>query len=925
MNAALPKTVPSRHVRPVTSTATPPLPRGHLVGAKLKPPPSAAALVERPGLLAAVDHAIERRLLVVVAPTGSGKTTLLAQWRARAGDRPVAWLSIDEHDNNPRRFFSHLVAAVRGAAPGFDGYVTGALPDSDDGFPTAHITDVFLDCLGRIGHPLVLVLDDTQWLTDPEVLAAWRTLLRQSPPDVHWVIASRCVPDLPLGAFKLQDQLTVLGTAELNFQPAEVAMLGLQLHGRTLADDDAREIHQSTEGWVAGVKLALLTVDDPTRLGDAVRGFDGSHEAVAHYLADAVLRGQPADVREFLLVSSLVDKMSADLCNSLLCSTDAQAMLDRLERGQLFLHPLDAHRRFYRYHLLFQDFLRDTLARDHPERVAALHRTASGWFVRHEMFHEAMTHAFASGDRRWCVDVAGRCALHWLKHGDTPEILRWAEMLTRDEILASGDLTCAYLMSLILARRFGDATDTLRRARLKAGTVLPGDDDDARDRLLARLKVLDLMLHAETVEGPRLVESDLALDGDADFFAGLLMVAQTSRLLCLNEFDAMRRMAIRASAIGAACASPYLTSHSETLIGIADFMQGQLLAASRTCERNFEAHRQFHRSPAWVTAALGLACTHYEKSRLDDAQALLTEVLPFVSAASVLRNFMLAYALLARVKGLQGRHDEAFRLLDCAHSVVEQGGHPRYMAQICFEKIRLHIERDDTARAVATAREFGLLERARRGEWARPRVYEEGWARSGAALALLWLHEGRHTETRALLHILRDAAGQAGRTSRQMSCEMTLAMCHWTGGRPQAAYALLNRCIVADAQFAYARTAFDETPRMPTLLASAIGTGRLHFVPDSGYFAAFTGAPTAPRAAPVRAAATVSPLAEPLTDRELLILGLVAKGFCNKAISTTSNIALNTIKWHLRNAFTKLEVHSRTAAVARARELQLVD
>ena len=931
MKAALSKPRPEAHPQ-ARHDATPALlPRGHLVSAKLRPPPCAAALVERHALLEAVDRATSKRLLVIVAPIGSGKTTLLSQWRRHAGHRPVAWLSIDAHDNHPRRFFSYLVASVRCAVPGFEGYVTGALQDAVD-FQTDHISAVFLESLTRITEDLTIVLDDFQWITDPVVLRALRALLQHAPSHVHWVLSSRGVPGLPLSGFKLQDQLTVLGTPELNFDADHVADLSRRLHARDLPTGDAHEIHHCTEGWVAGVKLALLAVDEPTRIGDAVRGFNGSHEAVAQYLADAVLQGQSAEVREFLLVSSIVDKMSADLCNVLLGIGNAEAVLEQLERSQLFIHPLDRHRRFYRYHLLFQDFLRDALLRDRADRLPGLHRTASRWFAEQDMPHEALTHAFASKDRAWCVEVAARCAIAWLRHGETPEILRWTEMLTLPEILSSGDLTCAYVMSLILARRFGDAASALRQGQQRLLSVARLPQAGPPDPMRARFKVLELMLHADTADGPRLGEGDLLIGSDADFFAGLLMAAQTSRLLCMNEFEAMRRLAIRASAVGTACGSPYLTSHCETLIGIADFMQGRLAAAARVCQRNFEAHEGLHRSPAWVNAALGQACTLYEKSRLDDAQALLTDLLPFVSAASMLRNFILAYALLARLKGLQHRHDEALQLLDCAHSAVENGGHPRFIAQICFEKVRLHIERGDGADAAAAAQAFGLLERARRGEWSRAREYEEGWGRYGSALALLWLHEGRDAEARGLLHVLRDSAEKAGRVSRQMSSEMTLAMCHWSAGRPQAAYGILNRCVVPTREFAYARTAFDETPRMPTLLRAAIGAGKLQFVPNSRYFESCTGV-TVPGAAarhlqPAPAAGrplTVAPPTEPLTEREVLILGMVSKGLCNKAISSASGIALNTIKWHLRNAFTKLEVRSRTGAVARARELQLVD
>ncbi len=904
------------------------LPRAHLIHAKLRPPQLASALIERNTLLGAIDEAAQKKLLLLVAQIGSGKTTLLSQWHARAStQRPVAWLSLDPHDNDPRSFFSYLVAAVRTAVPEFEAYVTGPLGDEGE-LPLAHVTAVFLESLGRIEADLAIVLDDFQWLSGETVLHAFREILQHSPAHVRWVISSRRMPNLPLSQLKLQDQLTRLGTLDLNLGVAGIAELSLKLHGRKLAAADAEHIHGCTEGWVAGAKLALLSADDPTHLSDALQRFSGSHQDVVRYLAGAVLHDQPAELREFMLVSAVVDKMNGDLCNALLGVTHSDDLLEQLEQSQLFVQPLDNHRHWYRYHLLFLDFLRSSLAREQPQRIPALHKKASHWFAEHQMTEEALVHAFAAGDRAWCVELTSRCARSWMENGEMLEIRRWAEELTPAEILSDNGLSCAYTLSLILSRRFASAGEMLRQARAHSARVGLAGSREEQEAQQFRLKLLTMVMRADTSDEPLTFDVDVPTGGSPDaFYTGILMTAQASRLLRRNQFDAARRLALRGRDVGQQANNVYVMSYGETLVCQADRAQGRFKAAGEVCERIFAAVKGAPRSPAWVNAAIALACSRYERNRLAEAQGLLVELLPFISAVSTVENFVTAYTVLARLKSIQGRHEEAFQLLDYAHSVVEDGSHPSFLAQLCFEKVRLHLLQGELERADATGKEFGLAQHATRGDWKSAREYEEPWGRRGFAQALLWMHAQRQGECQALLQVLRDSAQRAGHVYRQMPLELAQAVCHWRAARVEEAFDGLNRCLETTRSLGFGRAVFDDVPALPELIAAASSAGRLLGPPPTSYIK--QPAAPAPGDRPMHFSSSTiarpAPPLEPLTVREIDILKLVSKGYCNKAISEASCIALCTTKWHLRNAFAKLDVNCRTAAIARARELQLID
>jgi LuxR family maltose regulon positive regulatory protein len=892
----------------------------HLVRSKLRPPLPPATCIQRPSLVARIDAVSHRKLLLLAAPVGSGKTTLLTQWYGQAAmQRPVAWLSLDEGDDDPVRFFAYLVEAIRGAMPGFDACVPGC-HDADQRFPLRQVVTVVGEALERLSQDLVIVLDDFQWLTAPAVLRAIDFLVNRSPQNIHWILSGRRAPDLNLGPLRLCDQLATLDALDLNFCSASILQLSQGLCRQPLSAAEADGIRSRTEGWVAGVKLALLSAAGPQAAGSAGQPFTGSNAKLAQYFANSLLQEQTGEVRQFLVATSIVDRMTGDLCNALLGITHGQSLLEELERMQLFIQPLDSHAHWYRYHTLFHDFLRGSLRRD-VARMDALHERASRWFAEHQLYEEALQHAFAGSNAAWRLELVVRCVQAWRQGGEVANVIRWCEQLPRAEVLGHEVICSAYTGGLILSRRFGEAAVMLDELHARAAAGRPVD--------AVRMRMLRMML-AILSDGsgePAVDAFDPPQEDSPDrYLSGVLLTLQAYALLRRHEFDAAWRLAMRACD-ALETVSLHGHGYASMVASLAERARGDVRAAAQRCKQTFARVRGGRRSPTWVNAATALAHVRYEENRLVDAEALCTEVLPLLPVAATVECFSSAYFTLARIKAVNQRDGEAFQLLDYLHSVLESGRQRRFLAQLCVEKMRLCLAQDDLERARKVAGEFGLPQLAAEGAWREPRPYDEAWERFGFAQACLLMHEQDHAGSRALFEVLRDSARSVGHVHREITLDAALAASHWLAGDPETAFRCLNRGFALTSGLGFSRGVFDELPVLAQVVAAAYRQRRLQLPLPPEYFQKFDslrGSCAVPAPAELRRLKPALPL-EQLTEREVDLLRLLARGLSNQEISAHSQIALSTTKWHLKNVFAKLDVNTRTGAIARARELQLIE
>jgi len=859
-----------------------------------EPPLLAPSSVSRPALMARLDAASKLRLVVVAAPAGSGKTTLLTQWFRRSRQRRVAaWLTLDGPLAGPEAFAVRLLASLSAA---------GVVPPAADAPPAQALQAL----LAQRSGDLLIVVDDVHWAQDAPCMRLLDALLAASAPGVHWVLSGRCLPALNLPTWRLRDQLEVLDGGDLAFDAGQVVQLGRKLMDEPLSRAQAERLIDATQGWTAGVKLGLLAVAArPREVDAALADFDGGYVDMAAYLEREVLSEQDPPLQDFLVSTGLVDAMTGELCDALLGGDGSQAMLERLERGQLFVIAQDSHGLAFRYHPLFHGFLRSRLAAD-PARQRVLHERASRWYAGQLRFAEALAHAFKSGEVSWCAELVERAALRWQQSGDIAEVVQWCERLPPEQLLARPALGVAYSTCLVLCRRFDQAHAMLRR--LSEGGTASG----------FHMRTLQQILQALSGEYEALNDEPPAADetdGDAQL-RGLYLVNRAYAMFCAHRFDAAWRLAMRAREILQPI-SPYGEGYASSVLALVERAKGDFGSAARRVEQLWAGLRNGPRNAAWANAATALAVLRYETNRLAEARSLCEDLLPVVEAGGTYETLTAATRTLARLRVAEREPEAAMRLLDYLHGILEGSHERRFGAQVCFDKVRLWLAMGEPQKARDCAAEFGVIDGS---EWQLARPYDEAWERRGMTMAALLSHEQRHAEAQAILQVLRSSAEAAGHVLRLHAVEAALASSLWEAGERDEALQCLHQSLLRARGHAPSRSWFDDNPRFHQVLIAALDVPQMRrLMPERvlRVFGAALGRAEARQSAPAHAV-------DALTARELEVLVLLAQGLSNQQISARAQISMTTVKWHVKNIFAKLGVGTRVGALVRARELKLV-
>lgn len=852
--------------------------------AKFCPPRSPSALIARPWLSARVENG--GKLTLLLAPPGSGKSTLLAQWAERAQlHHRIAWLLCGRRDRDAANFFASLAASI------YEATCAASIVTADSADQSV---DAICDQLSGLQGDLVIAIDDLQFVDCAEAEHQLWSLIAQSAPGVRWIIATRRTPHFDLQRLKLIDQLTLLEGADLSFQSEQVAELAWLLNGQKLSPLVAAECCRRTEGWIAGVKLALLD-------HAGVETIDPLNHDVTAYFNHAAWESLSEPLRDTLLATCIPNRFCAELADALSGTQGSARLLDELERMQTFIQPLDGKHRWFRYHALYREFLGAQLRKLRPGQVTQLHRAASHWFAEQELPAEALQHAFATEDRDWCIQLVARCAPVWLRTGEFPEVLQWTSRLTAEEIMSCIAVRDAHLMSLIFSRQFERARAALTIAAYVARS-------QAESRALPALQLmLDIMTDAGVhVTAPQVEALSVA---DDPYLTANLFNVSAYQLLVDRKFDAARRLALRGRELLTGTQHVYALSQAAVVLMLVDRAEGHAREAAETCMQLYARTRAGRRNPIWVTATTAAASVHYHHNRLQQAEALCSEVLPLVSIAPSLENLMVAHVVAARLKCAAGKHGDALRLLDYLHSVLESSNCQRLLARVCFEKVRIHLLQEQPARALAVLAELGQGER------------DEPWEDFALSHVAVLIHRGSFDAAAEQLQKLCEHAEAAGDVYGQIRLEATLATCSWQARDEESAFRWINHALTLTENRGFSRAVFDDVFGLPKTFATAIKRARVPRLPSPEYFQRFQDVLAFDPYKELPAAPT-QPL---LTQRELDLLKLVSMGLSNRDISERSNITLLTTKWHLKNVFAKLGVSTRMEAVFRAQELRLVD
>ncbi len=910
--------------------------RDVLLATKLHVPRPQAGFVPRPRLVEALDAGLAQRLILVCAPAGFGKTALLAHW-ARRGDHPVAWLSLDEADNDPARFWRHAVAALDQAHPGIAQQAVPVLgppaPSSFDGLVTALINEL---AAPPDDDELLLVLDDYHLIDAQPVHTPLMFLLEHLPPGLRLVLASRSDPPLPLARLRARGQLAELRAAELRFTAAETASLLGDAIGADLPGVAVAALAARTEGWVAGLQLAALSLRGQADPAGYVAAFSGSHRYVLDYLAAEVLDRQSPDLRRFLLETSVLERLSGELCDAVTGGSGGQAMLEEIERANLFLVPLDEVRGWWRYHQLFADLLRARLRQELPDRVPALHRNAAAWYEEHGLADDAVRHAQAAGDPIGASVLIEQHFDEIFQQGESATIQRWLAALPAELVrsrprlslaqawmaLVGGDVEAAEAPLDAAERAFADAADepfepTAGRAASLLANVPAAIAHDRAFLAYLRGDAEATAAFASQAQA-RLGQGEWMLD------AWIRSMRALAAWLRGRLEDAERGFAASVAGWRAAGERPLAASASHFL-GQVQRAQGRLDAALSTYQQALEITAPPGRAamPAAGIGYVGMAEVAYQRGELDAAQRHITEGIRLCRQLNWTQPFATGLVTLAWIRQGSGDPADAWEAMGEAERVAPSPSVATLFNPVPVQRARLLLAQGDVAAAARWTQERGLTPED------EPAYQTE---REHLVLARVLLAQDRAAQALTLLERLLAAAASQHRTGSIIEIQALRALALVSGGEQASAVVALAEALTLACPQGYVRVFADEGPPMGALLGRLVAAQRDEQAAargvDLGCLArllrAFGGKDAMPGSG--RSAATAVPgLVEPLTARELEVLRLLAAGTTNQGIAQQLVVSLDTAKKHVSHVLGKLGAGNRTEAVARARQLGLID
>jgi LuxR family maltose regulon positive regulatory protein len=965
-----------------------------LLKPKLYIPPPRPGLVLRQRLIERLNEGLwspdpapggrfGRKLTLISAPAGFGKTTLLGEWvhAAETQHAPlrIAWVSLDQDDNDPAHFWSYVIAALQTVQTGAGQAILDELGSSGWAAGAPPIEVLLTDLINEIvelAEPLVLVLDDLHLVTEQQVHRGIVFLLHHLPPHMHLVLCSRADPPWALARLRARGEVTELRMTDLRFTLQEAAAFLNEGMHLGLSSPDVAVLGTRTEGWIAGLQMAALAMQSlqtprelggtrggpagrPADLSAFVAALSGTERFILDYLVEEVLSQQPAAVQEFLLKTSILERLVAPLCDAVLGEgwepsraederivdsssagrrlyppfpSASQAILERLEQANLFIVPLDTRREWYRYHHLFADLLQQRLHRFYPPSqeagqgiVPALHRRASEWYESQGYLADAIEHALAAGDDTRAADLIEAGAGDTLMRSEVLTFLHWVEALPGELVRARPFLCLYQAWALFLSGRSLESVE----ARLQD----LGKDPELTAGRVAPLRAFVAIFQGQVGRAAEL--SRQALEQLPEREAFLRSIAAWELGMChmvSRDFETGRRLLDEAARISQRAGNVMIAVLTLCNLAELQMAEGHLDRARETYEQALERATppQGRRFPVAGMALIGLGDLFREWNDFQAAVRYLEEGIELVKQWGEI-GALDGYVAMARLRQSQGDEDgvrdalrEAQQLalkfdateIDDVMVAMHQGR--LWIAQGDLEAATRWVEarglRADAGVAESEGSDAGFEHHIRRREY--------------IVLARLLIAQDRPAEALSLLELLLPLIAEHGSRRRVIELYLLKALALQAQGELVCALSALERALSLAEPGGYVRIFVDEGPPMARLLYQAAGGGAapqyvgellaafdLERVPEAGH---------APAAAPAAGGRPGAEWIEPLSEREIEVLQLVAEGFTNREVAQQLALSLPTVKWHTSNIYGKLAVKNRTEAVARARALGIL-
>ncbi len=885
---------------------------------KLYIPSLSPRVVHRPHLISRLNEGLARgcKLTLLSAPVGYGKTSLISDWLSALNSR-AAWLSLDTEDDDPLRFWVYVIAALQTIQPELGQTALTALQTAQ----MPPIENMLIDLINQIStlsDKIILVLDDTHLIETTEIHQSLNFLLDHLPPQIHLVFITREDPPLPLPQMRAKGQISELRIKDLRFTMEESAeflnhKMGLNLHPKGIT-----ALGQRTEGWAAGLQMAALSLhelDDPAAF---IEVFAGDNRYVADYLISEVLDRQPDHIRHFLLQTAIVDRFTSSLCDALIGDTSYQSsrIIEKIEALGLFIMPLDHVRQWYRYHQLFADLLRYRLRQDDPSRFMDLNRTASRWYEQQGLIDEAVKYGLVGEDHEYVaelIEISGLAMFgrnqfarlqNWIsalpekiiqKHPYLSVLLVWVGSLTGQSDLARRHLALAEknlssapadqhaeiishvaLLRAYATRTSGDLDSSIKHAQ-EALSYLPENN-----------VFLDCTIHLNLGGNYWLKGNFLAVEGPLKHAISFIDIAEV-------EYPVLAAAGFLANA--------YL-------------QQGKLHNAEALCKKIVERN-SYHAHPAAAYVLLELGELFFERNDLDGALEVLSKTIQIGEIADKVVNVIRARQLLARVYQALGNQEEVANLMIQADELFKQTS-PRYqvMHQIEYEyyRVRCLLFQQSTWGALQWADDYAKRREPVNNPWAllNELVY-----------AHVLLIDGRPDQALSILKPCEDSARSYGaRGWVVQNLALQSLCCHATNDLEGALELLRSALSLAEPE-GYVRTFVDYGLPMEQLLQlTAVRGIAADYV--AKLLAAFPAADVEKGSIELGKPSPHQPLIEPLTDREISVLRLMAANLSHREIADELYLSTNTVKWHTTHIYGKLGVHRRAHAVSRAQELGIL-
>lgn len=913
---------------------------------RLAPPLFSPSLVIRERLLSQLDQARSYRLTLLAASAGWGKTTLLSMWTTRAVF-PIAWLSLDESDNDPIRFWLAVLAALRSCVPGV-GQRALTLLRSPQAPPLVTILQTLLNELTLLTEPIILLVDDYHLISEPAIHDTLLFVLEHLPRHLHLVLASRVDPPLPLSRWRVRGYLLELRDADLRFEPQETGQFLIETMGVSLLEEDVAELTRRTEGWIAGLQLAALSMRHHDDWSAFVHRFSGTHRFVLDYVQEEILERLPEKQRTFLLQVAILTRLSASLCQAVTEEGGSLALLEQLERSNLFVVPLDEERRWYRLHDLFREVLLARLQATEPQQVPQLHQRAARWYEGQGLLREAIPHALAAQEYALAASVMEQAAATLWVNGEASTMMAWVAALPEEFLLAHARFVLNAALHLLDSLRMvaeaayehGQGLVECTLARLETALhsqevqVSPSEQALIQRRLWllrAWIEIRGITRRGDQERLRRFSQEAEALPLDEEemwnlvplYFHSLLSVTlQIEGTLLIPQLQAARQRAQQAG-------DDLTTVHIIRLLANAYLEQARQW---HHVQQESQEGLALIKRVGWKTSSEGnfylyLYHAYYAWNQLDEADQALQQALRIGHEWQQVDLLIVGWASFVQLSLARGELAAASQALQQVEALTNQDGFASHTPWVVVSRIRLWLAQGKRAEAAAWAAQVALS----------AEVWEPWNLWNALMLARIALAQQQHASAVAILSRFQERVGRLGNAvaAIELLALMVVAL-HFAERREEAEEAALRLLSLTEPEQSQ-RVYLDMGHPMQQVLTALfrrtqqqpedrLATFRPYLSLLLEAFAqqehARTEAASAPGMLPTPAA--IPPLLDPLTSSEQRILRLLAAGHSNQQIARTLVISLNTVKTHLKNLYSKLQVSSRTQACALARDLRLL-